>query len=559
MAYFLKQSKIKGRNYLAIYESFYNPEKKETAHKTFKSLGSVETLIKNGLEDPITYYQKEVDKLNAERNQKTVKKISDKSPIQYLGYFLLKAMMEKLEIEKNITPFKITNNFKYDLFSLLSTLVYARAVEPCSKRRAYNEIIPSLFEKYNFSYDQLMDGVSFLGENYEKFVEIFTTMTSKKFKLDTSKTYFDCTNFYFGIDREDLFRKKGPSKENRKDPIMGLGLLLDKNQIPIGMKMYPGNESEKPVLRDVIDKLKSKNNITGKTVHVADKGLNCAENIHASLLRKDGYVFSKSVKQLPAQEIKWVLLDNGYNEVKNKKGKLLYKYKCCTDVFPYSYIKDDKKIEFHLKEKRVVTYNPELAAKHRHEINKLIEKAKYLSVSKAKKKEFGESAKYVIFADKNGEKVFAKLNEKLINKHLMLAGYNLLVTSELEMSESEIYQTYHNLWRIEESFKIMKSQLDARPVYLQKEDTITGHFLICYLCVLLLRLLQFKKLDNKYCSEDIFSFIKNFRVVEVSENKYINITRATDFIKDFAKDTSLPLMSYYLSKGQISEMLSYRF
>lgn len=175
MAYFLKQSKIKGRNYLAIYESFYNPEKKETAHKTFKSLGSVETLIKNGLEDPITYYQKEVDKLNAERNQKTVKKISDKSPIQYLGYFLLKAMMEKLEIEKNITPFKITNNFKYDLFSLLSTLVYARAVEPCSKRRAYNEIIPSLFEKYNFSYDQLMDGVSFLGENYEKFVEIFTT------------------------------------------------------------------------------------------------------------------------------------------------------------------------------------------------------------------------------------------------------------------------------------------------------------------------------------------------------------------------------------------------
>lgn len=554
MAYFLKQSKIKGRNYLAIYESFYNPEKKETAHKTFKSLGSVETLIKNGLEDPITYYQKEVDKLNAERNQKTVKKISDKSPIQYLGYFLLKAMMEKLEIEKNITPFKITNNFKYDLFSLLSTLVYARAVEPCSKRRAYNEIIPSLFEKYNFSYDQLMDGVSFLGENYEKFVEIFTTMTSKKFKLDTSKTYFDCTNFYFEIDREDLFRKKGPSKENRKDPIMGLGLLLDKNQIPIGMKMYPGNESEKPVLRDVIDKLKSKNNITGKTVHVADKGLNCAENIHASLLRKDGYVFSKSVKQLPAHEIKWVLLDNGYNEVKNKKGKLLYKYKCCTDVFPYSYIKDDKKIEFHVKEKRVVTYNPELAAKHRHEINKLIEKAKCLSVSKAKKKEFGESAKYVIFADKNGEKVFAKLNEKLINKHLMLAGYNLLVTSELEMSESEIYQTYHNLWRIEESFRIMKSDLNARPVFQRTEKSIKGHFLICYITVLLERLLQFKVFNSEFSTNELFRLFKGVKIIK-NENNYINATRDSELISAIAEKYNLPINNYYLNNSQINQIL----
>ncbi len=115
-----------------------------------------------------------------------------------------------------------------------------------------------------------------MGNDYEKFVEIFTAQTKECFGIDTSRTYFDCTNFYFEIDREDDFRKKGPSKENKKEPIVGLGLLLDSNQIPIGMKMYPGNESEKPVLRDVIDRLKSQNNVTGKTIHVADKDLKFA-------------------------------------------------------------------------------------------------------------------------------------------------------------------------------------------------------------------------------------------------------------------------------------------
>lgn len=107
--------------------------------------------------------------------------------------------------------------------------------------------------------------------DYEKFVEIFTSQVGATYGIDTSKTYFDCTNFYFKIDREDDFRKKGPNKENKKEPFVELGLLLDRNQIPIGMKMYPGNESEKPVMREVINHLERQHNVTGKTIHVADK------------------------------------------------------------------------------------------------------------------------------------------------------------------------------------------------------------------------------------------------------------------------------------------------
>lgn len=151
------------------------------------------------------------------------------------------------------------------------------------------------------------------------------------------------------------------------------------------------------------------------------------------------------------------------------------------------------------------------------------------------------------------------MNEKLIKKSLELAGYNMLVTSEISMADKDIYDAYHNLWRIEESFRIMKSQLDARPVYLQKKDTITGHFLICYLAVLLTRLLQFKVLKNNYCSEDLFEFIHDFRVAKISDRKYINLTRCSTFIKELSTFTDLPLTSYFLSDGEIKKMLSHRF
>jgi transposase len=425
-------------------------------------------------------------------------------------------------------------------------------------------VLPFLFQKYDYSYNQMLKGIEFLGSDYEKIVELFTAQVSEKYGLSTSTTYFDCTNFYFEIDREDDFRRKGPSKENRKDPIIGLGLLLDANQIPIGMRMYPGNESEKPVLRDIIASMKNRQGIKGKTIQVADKGLNCSENIINAVSNGDGYLFSKSVKTLPEKEKVWVLLENGYQNVANPEGSLKYKWKACVDKFPYTYTdKDGKKHTVNLKEKRVVTYNPQLAKKKKFEIMKMVDKATRLSQSMAKKNEYGESSKYVTFkstskGEKTDDKVVTEINEAQIEKDLKLAGYNLLVTSEVNMAPKDIYSTYHNLWRIEESFRIMKSDLDARPVFLQKEDTIKGHFLICYLTVLLGRILQFKILKNKYSSSEIFNFMKEFNVVE-ADGKYINLATNSPFIKEFAEMTKLPLDHYILNSRKIEKVLNFRF
>lgn len=570
MAYFLKKSNLKKGMYLQIYESFYDPQRKGSAHRSHKALGYVHELQQKGIEDPISFYQAEVSQLNRQlaeqRKQAKELQISDETPEKLLGYFPLKSINEHLGVKPYIDLMQTAAGFRFSVFSMMSALIYARAVCPCSKSKTFEEVLPKLFERSSFSLNQLYSGLEYIGSEYEKILEIYHCQVSRKYPFDASHTYFDCTNFYFEIDREDDLRRKGPSKENRKTPIVGLGLLLDARQIPLGMKIYPGNESEKPVIRQVIDDLKARNHLSGKTIQVADKGLNCAENILHALKAGDGYLFSKSVKQLSEKEQAWVLLERDYRDVRNQKGELLYRVKECVDDFPYAYQDTQgRKNTVRLREKRVVTFNPQLAKKQIAEVKKQIEKAKVLKASQAKKSEYGDSAKYVTFQalDKDGQagkgKIRVVMNEKAIDKALSLAGYNLLVTSEIHMSASEVHSTYRNLWRIEESFRIMKSQLDARPVYLQKEDTIVGHFLICYLAVLLTRLLQFKILGNNYCSEDILGFFKQFRAARISERKYINLTRNSAFIKEFSNLTKLPLTSYFLSESQIKKMLSHRF
>lgn len=564
MAYFLKKSNLKKGLYLQIYESFYNPSKNQTSHRSYKALGYVDDLKETGIDDPVSHYSDVVRKMNDERKKEKTKLISDVSAEKHLGHFLLSAIMNRLGVKQYFDILQLASGFDFSIYDVFSSLVYARAVNPCSKLRTYDEVLPCLFQNVDYSYDQLLSCVGYLGSEYEKFVELFTTCVSEKYPINTNRTYFDCTNFYFEIDREDDFRRKGPSKENRKDPIIGLGLLLDANQIPIGMKMYPGNESEKPVLRNVIDDLKKRHGFTGRTIQVADKGLNCAENIFNAKQNGDGYIFSKSVKQLPDKEKVWVLLENGYKPVYDSDGKIHYYWKECIEQFPYKYEDDNGKThKLELTEKRVVTYSPSLAKKKRHEILRMVEKAKKLSASMAKRNEYGESSRYVVFkstskGEKTDDKVITEINQEKIEEDLNLAGYNLLVTSETGMTAEEIYKTYHNLWMIEESFKIMKSDLDARPVYLRKEETIKGHFLICYITVLLERLLQFKHLGGIYSTSEIVRFMKDFKVAEL-DGKYVNVSKLSKLGNELSEAASLPLNHLILTKRDIQKVLNFRF
>lgn len=562
MAYFLKVSHIKKGTYLQIYESFRDKSRHCSAQKSFKSLGYLDDLIASGIDDPISFYKSEVDKMNKkakkEKEDLAIKKIDD-SPIKNLGYFLVKGVFNKLRIKFHLDLLDKIENENVSTYDYLLNMVSSRIVNPCSKIKTYEEVLPSLFESYNISKDQIYDKLDFIGDNYSRILEVFNEFYNEMYARKTGNVFFDCTNYYFEIDSEDNFRRKGPSKENRKDPIVGMGLLLDEDQIPLTMKLYPGNESEKPIIRQCINEMKDRFHMNGRTIQVADKGLNCAKNIYEALSNGDGYIYSQSVKKLEEKEQKWVLLDNDYIDVKDSLGNVEFRYKKCIDEFSYKF--DNSK--FTVKQIRIASYNPSLAKKQKADIIKQIDKIKSLSLSHAKKKEYGDASKYVSFTpiDSNGEVnddtiVIASLNEYKIKKDLDLCGYNLIISSELNMKPLDIYNVYHRLWRIEESFRILKSELDARPAYCHKQNTIYGHFLICYLSVFILRILQIKKFQDKIHTNQIIDFIRSFIVLK-EKDRIINLS-SKDKVLPFNNVLNLNLDNYLLKKNDIQKLLNYK-
>ena len=292
--------------YLQIYKTHYDKKEKITRNTCVKTIGFENDLRKQGIKDPFKHCAEIAEKLTTEYNDKKradKKKKIDNSPKKYLGYFIFKNILNALDMKREFSLLQLQKSFQFSTYEVLEATMLSRFICPCSKYKTRYEVIPQMFETYKFSYDQFLDGLNFLGNEYNKVIEIFNEKISKNYNWDTSSTYFDGTNFYFEIDCEDGFRMKGPSKENRALPLVSMGLMLDKNQIPLGLNMFAGNESEKPAMRDLIAKLKSTNNIKGKTVTVADKGLNCAKNIYEAIKQKDGYIFSKSVKQLSQTEL----------------------------------------------------------------------------------------------------------------------------------------------------------------------------------------------------------------------------------------------------------------
>ena len=585
MIYFLKKSTPSKKGlYLQIYKNFYDHDTKKKKTVSHTTLGYACDLIEKGIKDPIAYGQQIVKELNATLNNNYQKQIGDESACKYAGHFLVKAMFDYLDLDRVMNIMSSNFKSKYLMSDLVRTLTYVQFLNPGSKLNAFEKVIPNIYDSKKFSYDQILDGVNFIGKDYPKFIELINHSIANKWKRNIEKVFFDCTNYYFEIDEQDDFRRYGPSKEERKCPIIGQALLLDADMIPIDTEFYPGNQSEKPFIRKKVEEMKAKNNVEGRVIQVADKGLNCARNIYAAVKEaNDGYIFSKSVhgKSLSEAEKKWVLLEDNYinkwEEVKNSNGELLYKYKVSRkldeknkvvdyDDFTYKckINPDDKdEIAFTVKEKRIVTYNPLLAKKRRHEIQKEVEKLqKKLTYKEAIHEELGDSSKYVKLKTitENGEKVkiATEINIEKVSEDLSYAGYNLLVTSEIDATPTSIYNTYHRLWRIEESFRIMKTYLEARPVYLQNENSIYGHFIICYYALVIERLIELKLFNDEFSPDTIFEFIRSYKITENFDGSYINNATNSKFINMLKKKTGLSKIgNLYLTNKEVNNIMNY--
>lgn len=573
MAYFLRQENKKKGLYLQMYDSYWDKDLKQSRTKNVMAFGYVEELISDEIPDPVAYYKAYVKKKEEERLASLAEETRPRAfyaPTEiYAGHFLVHSLLEELNVKETIDILASQMRFQFSVYELIAQLIYARILFPCSKAKTASSVFPHLYNGVAISEDQIYDGCAFIGESYKKYIELFNHCYEQHYKRDYSKSFFDCSNYYFEIDIPSEDKQKGPSKENKHEPIIGQALLLDADLVPLAMQMYPGNESEKPYIRKIVEEMKQRYNVAGKTIQVADKGLNCARNIYAAVKEADdGYIFSKSIhgRGLSEKEKQWVILENDANvftDYTDKNGRLLYRLKSCVDTFTYSFKETDPEtgeeteISFSVKEKRIVSFNPELAKKQRTEIQKMVDKASnYTTYKKMAREELGDSVKYIKITskDKNGQKIqpVAEIDQKKIEEDLKYAGYNLMVTSELNMRPAEVYNTYHNLWKIEESFRITKSYLDARPVYVQKKETIYGHFLICYLSLFLLRVIEIKCFKNQVNSYDLIHFMRDFRIVDRGDGSFVNISRNQAVNEKIKKLTGMTnLDALYLSKTEV--------
>lgn len=572
MAYFLRKTRRKnGDIYYQIYDSYYSAEERKNKNRSVEKLGLLSSLRREGESDSECEQRLRgmVSERERDRSGKQAKQIDDNDELVNYGYFLLEGMVRHLDIRKQIDLLTLGSRIRFSLSDVLFSLADARVIDPCSKWKTFAEVFPLMYEDptKKISLSQMYSGVCFLGTVVQDVVDILNAAIDKRFGRSLDRVYFDCTNYYFEIDCESGIKRRGPSKENRTSPIVSMALLLDSDLIPYQMEIFPGNESEKPRLPRALDRIREEKGKESKIIQVADKGLNCAENIR-KCGKNDGYIFSKAPKMMADKDLEWMFDEKGWTDVMDKNGEVSYRYKSVTDVYDYEF-KDEngKTVKFTKAEKRVAAFNPSLRKKQAIELTRQYDKAmKKTASAQIKEAVGGKNAKMIsvdAVSKKTGEEledaqIVLSGNKEKLEHDLKLAGYNILITSEVAMKESEIYDVYHKLWNIERTFRMMKTQLAARPAFASTDDGIRGHFLTCYTSIVLLRLLEKKVFSGQFTVEEIIEYIKKARAFRLSDNDYCNLLKRKDAaISEYIqKRTELPLLNKRLTDSKIKSFFN---
>jgi transposase len=419
----------------------------------------------------------------------------------------------------------------------MTMLVVSRLLSPGSKSKAYSEK-GRYFERFDFSEADMYRALS----HYAKIAKemqrhINEQITAYYGPRDTRTVYYDVTNFYFEIDKEDELRKRGYSKERRRNPIVQLGLAMDADGIPLHYELFPGNVPDKSTFRSVIGEVR-RNYDTGRIIVVADMGIITGDNIYYLVGGEkrekalNGYVMSYSILGAPEKFQNYVLDSKDYRGSDGKPASEGAEFiiKSRMDAREVNVTmnngKTKKKIVY---EKQVVFWSKKYADKARAEREKIIQKAMAMVKDPGKytKATAYGAAKYVMnidYDDTTGE-IIAKgnallLDEAKIKEEEKFDGYYAIVTSEIDMPDEEIVDTYRGLWEIEESFRITKGAIEGRPVHVSRKDRIEAHFLTCFIALVIMRLLQ-KHTGRQYSCNRIIDCLNRISCSEEQDNIYL--------------------------------------
>lgn len=603
---FLRKSLSNGKIYLSFVQG-YRDKNGKVKQRTIQKIGYLEDL-KEKYDDPISYFKKIAkEKNNEEIKEYTIKNMNTKtidsnSLTKNLGYIILKKVYKELNITPILNTMQSSLNIKYSLDEIMKLLIFSRILYPSSKNETYNNK-DVFFEKFDFSLKDLYRSLDYFQSLKDDIVKSIWDNTKDTYKRNTSVTYYDTTNYYFEIsyNDEDLIdengtilekgsRKKGPSKEHRKSPIIGMGLLMDNDGIPLSYDLFPGNESEKLMMRPTLKKTKSKFNIA-RTIIVADRGQNTSDNtvfiagknddIHTN---HDGYVYGQSIIGADKEFKSWALEQtefvNDYiydddgnlvtykDAIKDENGNIL-RYEEKPVIFKHKSRVYAKKVQikkagkrnvtYQVYQKQMVYYSKKYADRQKHERELAIKKAEDLINNPGK---YNQATSYgctkyinnIRFNEETGEiptglQLSLKL-DKIMDEE-KFDGYYSIVTSEKNLSDKEIRDIYKGLWKIEESFKITKSNLETRPVFVWTKEHIEAHFLTCFISLVMLRLIEFKS-KRKYSVTSIINSLKKYTSNNLEHDIYLqNFTN--DIIKDLSNIYNVDLSKKYLTLSEIKK------
>lgn len=563
---YLQIGKSNGRTYLAIVHGYRDPVTKKVRRKIIKSLGYLDDLKKE-FPDPIAHFRQVTEEMNEQialEKQPVTINLDPEETLSLvdmnrknIGYAAISKLYHELGL--NVFFYNNSRSFKseFNTNNIMKLLTFSRILAPASIKKTY-ENRNRYFENMDFSLDDAYRCLTQVVTFKDSLQRHIHRQLENKFGRSTELVYYDVTNYYFEVDRQDKLKRKGVSKEHRPDPIVQMGLLMDTKGIPVMYDLFPGNTNDCETLMPILDRVKGEYNI-GRTIVVADRGINTADNIAFCLVKGDGYVYSQTVRR-GARELKdYVLDESGYRHI--SEG-----YKIKSRLHPREIAVSNARggrSKVCIDEKQVVFYSADYDRKAKADREGALLKAQDLvkNPSKYNRALASGAAKYVknlVFDPATGEIMTTKqkpvFDEKKLREEEKFDGYYVLVTSEWKKSDEEVVEIYRGLWRIEEAFKVTKSDLKSRPVFVSRHDHIQAHFLICFVALVIARLLA-QCLDNNYSIPKIVESLNKASGSRLEENWFV-FDYADEITEAVTAKLGVDLSRKYLRLGDIKRIIA---
>ncbi len=558
-----------------IYRS-YRKENGKTSSKIHRKLGKLNELLAqfSGDYDAMMAWAKsEAEKDTAEYNARTSNVSISLSKTAYIpkneercfqiGYLFLQKLCNELQIDGICRKISKRHKYTYDFSAILTDLIFARILSPSSKLSTFS-YCQTLLEPPKYELQNVYRALSVMAEESDFIQEELYRNSNFVHPRNKKILYYDCTNYYFEIEQDDDFRRYGKSKENRPNPIVTMGLFMDADGIPLAFDVFPGNQNEQTTLKPLESRV-IQDFECSEFIFCSDAGLGSKANRRYNSFGNRSYVITQSLKKMREEDRQTALNPKQFRKLgSNRFIDISTLDESDLEIYETIYYKEVPVVNGSMDETVIVTYSPKYKAYQRRIREQQIARAEKMLEQPGKKrrgKNQNDPARFVktttITNDGEiAEKKIYDLDLERIEEEAKYDGFYAVITN-LEGDVGEILKINRQRWEIEENFRIMKTDFEARPVYVRREDRIKAHFLTCYIGLLVYRLLE-KKLEDKYTCEEILSTLRSMQVTLLSKDSgYIPSYKRTDLTDALHKAFGFHTDYEFISKSDMRSIIKH--